>query len=96
MWIYAALLMSVGPVGPGGGVYSIVEVVVYKVYFKKIRFGSQTIMDISSFVYISGPGGGVYSVVEVVVYKFTHETFTHRRHLPIAPIRSQFSLDKYP
>ena len=35
LWIYAALLMSVGPVGPGGGVYSIVEVVVYKVYFKK-------------------------------------------------------------
>ena len=35
MWIYAALLMSVGPVGPGGGVYSIVEVVVYKVYSKK-------------------------------------------------------------
>ena len=28
LWIYAALLMSVGPVGPGGGVYSIVEVVV--------------------------------------------------------------------
>ena len=27
-WTYAVLLMSVGPVGPGGGVYSIVEVVV--------------------------------------------------------------------
>ena len=29
-WIYPVLFMSVGPVGPGGGVYSIVEVVVYK------------------------------------------------------------------
>ena len=27
---------------------------------------------------------------------YTHETFTHRRHLPIAFIRSQFSLDNYP
>ena len=36
MWIYAVLLMSVGPVGPGGGVYSIVEVVVYKVYLKTL------------------------------------------------------------
>ena len=35
LWIFAVLLMSVNPVGPGGGVYSIVEVVVYKVYFQK-------------------------------------------------------------
>ena len=27
---------------------------------------------------------------------YTHETFTHRRHLPMAFIRSQFSLDSYP
>jgi len=27
--------MSVGPVGPGGGVFSIIEDVVFKVYFKK-------------------------------------------------------------
>ena len=32
LWIYAALLMSVGPVGPGGGIYSIIEDVVCKVY----------------------------------------------------------------
>ena len=25
LWIYAILLMSVGPVGPGGGIYSIIE-----------------------------------------------------------------------
>ena len=24
-WIYAVLLLSVGPVGPGGGIYSIIE-----------------------------------------------------------------------
>ena len=23
-WIYAVLIMSVGPVGPGGGIYSII------------------------------------------------------------------------
>ena len=27
--------MSVGPVGPGGGIYSIIEDVVYKVYYKE-------------------------------------------------------------
>ena len=34
-WIYSDLLMSVGPFGPGGGIYSIIEDVVYKVYLKK-------------------------------------------------------------
>ena len=53
--IYVVVPLSVGPVGPGGGVYSIVEVVVYKVYLKKIRFGSQTIMDTFSFAYVCGP-----------------------------------------
>ena len=32
-WIYAVLLLSVGPVGPGGGIYSIIDFVVCKVYF---------------------------------------------------------------
>ena len=32
-WIYAVLLLSVGPVGPGGGIYSIIDYVVCKVYF---------------------------------------------------------------
>ena len=32
-WIYAVLLLSVGPVGPGGGIYSIKDYVVCKVYF---------------------------------------------------------------
>ena len=31
-WIYAFLLKSVGPVGPRGGIYSIIEDVVCKVY----------------------------------------------------------------
>ena len=32
-WIYAVLLLSVGPVGPGGGIYSIIDYVLCKVYF---------------------------------------------------------------
>ena len=31
-WIYAVLLLSVGPVGPGGGIYSIIEGIVCKVH----------------------------------------------------------------
>ena len=37
-WIYSDLLMSVGPFGPGGGIYSIIEIiedVVCKAYFQK-------------------------------------------------------------
>ena len=41
LWIYAVMLMSVGPVGPGGGIYSIVEDVVCKVYFQQNRFGAK-------------------------------------------------------
>ena len=32
-WIYAVLLLSVGPVGPVGGICSIIDYVVCKVYF---------------------------------------------------------------
>ena len=32
-WIYAVLLLFVGPVGPDGGIYSIIDYVVCKVYF---------------------------------------------------------------
>ena len=32
LWIYAILLMSVGPVGPGGGTYSIIEDSLCQVY----------------------------------------------------------------
>ena len=31
-WIYVVVPLSVGPVGPGGGIYSIIEDVVCKVY----------------------------------------------------------------
>ena len=41
LWIFAVMLMSVGPVGPGGGIYSIVEDVVCKVYFQQNRFGAK-------------------------------------------------------
>ena len=35
MWIYAVLVMSVDPVGPIGGIYSIIEDVVCLAYFLK-------------------------------------------------------------
>ena len=34
-WIYAVVPLSVGPVGPRGGIYSIIEDVVCKVYLQK-------------------------------------------------------------
>ena len=36
LWIYAILLMSVGPVGPGGGIYPIIYDVVCKINFQKL------------------------------------------------------------
>ena len=47
--------MSVGPVGPGGGKYSIIEDVAFKEYFKKKQSRGQTILDICSFAYVCGP-----------------------------------------
>ena len=35
-WTYAVLLMSVGPVGPRGGIYPIIDDVVCKVNFQKL------------------------------------------------------------
>ena len=35
-WTYAVLLMSVGPVGPGGGIYPIIYDVVCKINFQKL------------------------------------------------------------
>ena len=32
LWIYAILLMSVGPVGPGCGIHSIIEDILCQVY----------------------------------------------------------------
>ena len=40
LWIFAVMLMSVGPVGPGGGIYSIVEDAMC-IYFQQNRFGDQ-------------------------------------------------------
>ena len=52
MWIYEVLLMSVGPVGPRGGIYSIIEDVVCKEYFQK-----QTLhTTLSTIEYIPPPG----------------------------------------
>ena len=35
-WIYAVVPLSVGPVGPGGGIYPIIDDVVCKVNFQKL------------------------------------------------------------
>ena len=59
--------MSVGPVGPGGGKYSIIEDVAFKEYLKKKRSRGQTILDICSFAYVCGPRGGIYSIIEDAV-----------------------------
>ena len=37
-WIYVVVPLSVGPVGPGGGMYSIIDDVVCKVCLLKIFF----------------------------------------------------------
>ena len=69
-WIYSDLLMSVGPFGPGGGIYSIIEDVVYKVYYKETDLEAK-----QSWIYAVllmsvgpvGPRGGIDSIKEDVV-----------------------------
>ena len=51
-WIYVVVPLSVGPVGPRGGIYSIIEDVVCKEYFQK-----QTLhTTLSTIEYIPPPG----------------------------------------
>ena len=69
-WIYSDLLMSVGPFGPGGGIYSIIEDVVYKVYYKETDLEAK-----QSWIYAVllmsvgpvGPKGGIYPIMEDVL-----------------------------
>ena len=62
--------MSVGPVGPGGGIYSIIENVVCRVYFQKTDLEAKQLW-IYAVLIMSvgpvGPGGGIYSSTEDVL-----------------------------
>ena len=61
--------MSVGPVGPGGGIYPIIDDVVCKVNFQKLIWRP----NINGYVVAPlsvgpvGPGGGIYSSTEDVL-----------------------------
>ena len=64
--------MSVGPVRPGIGIYSNIEDVVYKLYYKDKDFDAKQswinadlLMSVGPF----GPGGGIYSIIADAVYK---------------------------
>ena len=63
--------MSVGPVGPGGGIYPIIEDVECKVNFQKLiwrpNINRYAVAPLS--VGPVGPGGGIYSIIEYVVCK---------------------------
>ena len=54
--------MSVGPVGPGGGKYSIIEDVAFKEYFKKNRLEAR-----QSWIYAVLLMSGIDSIKEDVV-----------------------------
>ena len=72
MRIYAVMLMSVGPVWPGGGIYSIIEDVMCKVYFQKTDLEAKQLRIYAVMLMSVGPvwpGGGIYSIIEDVVCK---------------------------
>ena len=61
-----------GPVGPRIGIYSNIEDVVYKLYYREKDFEAKQswiyadlLMSVGPF----GPGGGIYSIIEDVVCK---------------------------
>ena len=62
--------MSVGPVGPGIGIYSNIEDVVYKLYYKEKDLEAQQswiYADLLMSVVPFGPGRGIYSITADVV-----------------------------
>ena len=61
-----------GPVGPGIGIYSNIEDVVYKLYYREKDFEAKQswiyadlLMSVGPF----GPRGGIYSIIADAVYK---------------------------
>ena len=62
--------MSVGLLGPGGGIYSIIGDVVCKVYFQKSGLEDKQLWIYAvSLMSVGpvGPGGGIYSIIENVL-----------------------------
>ena len=85
MDICSFVFLSVGPVGPrGGGIYSIIEDVVCQAYVLRtgLKPNNCGYMQFCLCSIIEDSLCQVY-----LLETFTHETFTHRRHLPIASIR---------
>ena len=55
-WIYAVVPLSVGPVGPGGGIYSSTEDVLCRVNFRKMIWRPNNRgLDICSSAFVCGP-----------------------------------------
>ena len=70
-WIYPVLFMSVGPVGPGGGIYSSTEDVLCRVNFRKMmwRPNNRGYMQFCFCLWaLLGPLVG-YSIIDYVVCK---------------------------
>ena len=65
LWIYTVLLLSVGPDGPKGGIYPIMEDVLCRVNFLNMIWRPNKV-SIYAFLLMSvvpvGPGGGIYSL----------------------------------
>ena len=69
-WIYVVVPLSVGPFGPGGGIYSSTEDVLCRVNFTKNDLEAK-----QSWIYAVlllsvgpvGPGGVIYSIIDYVV-----------------------------
>ena len=62
-WIYAVVPLSVGPVGPGGGIYSSTEDVLCRVHFRKMiwRPNNRGYIQFCFWVWaLSGPEVGGY------------------------------------
>ena len=62
MDICSFVCLSVGPIGPGGGIYSIIDDVLCQAYFLKLRANQ---LWLYAILHLSvgpvGPGGGIYS-----------------------------------
>ena len=50
-WIYVVVPLSVGPVGPGGGIYPIIDDVMCKVNFQKLIWRPNNCRRIGGFLF---------------------------------------------
>ena len=70
-WIYAVLLLSVGPVGPKGGIYPIIEDVLCNQFSKNDLEAKQSWIYAVLLLSVGPvrPRGGMYSIIDVFVCK---------------------------